>query len=554
MTIQLRDWQREALQKALDWLLVKATDRHFLINAAPGAGKTLASCAITKQLIDLDEIDRVIVIAPRSEVINQWGEDFLQVTGRHMAKVTGADGDIASLSLDVCATWSAIQGLLPELQAVCRTSRTLVICDEHHHAAVEAAWGQGANGAFAEARFVIVLTGTPVRSDGAESVWLAYDDAGAIDHPDEGTYVLTYGKAVDLGYCRPVTFHRHEGKFTVDLDDRHTIRVSGHVKPEIPKDLKRIPGLQKALDFYRLARTPQYEKDGATPLLTGYQATMIEWGSDKLTELRHRMPRAGGLVIAPNIEMAEYMVDLIERIEGERPMLVHSQMPNPTSKIRAFRNTDKRWLVSVAMVSEGVDIKRLRVLVYLPNALTELAFRQAVGRVVRTLGPEDDTRAYVVMPAFETFEVYARRIEEEMSPAARVDSGRPRTKRCGACGSECAIGASECPECGYEFPTAPERTKVCHECGAVNPLSASSCHACGSVFTQDFQLTLDEALRVGAIVRGIDIEEGEVKVAEAMAEKVRGRCLRSGDQVLVRLIKSLPDESYARLQSILSSE
>ena len=83
------------------------------------------------------------------------------------------------------------------------------------------------------------------------------------------------------------------------------------------------------------------------------------------------MPNAGGLIIAPSIEMAEYMVALLEKIEGEKPMLVHSQMPNPNSKIRAFRETDKRWLVPVAMVSEGVDIKRLRVLLYLPNAMTE---------------------------------------------------------------------------------------------------------------------------------------------------------------------------------------
>ena len=87
-------------------------------------------------------------------------------------------------------------------------------------------------------------------------------------------------------------------------------------------------------------------------------------------------------------------------------MLVHSNMGHPNARIKAFRNTTKRWIVSVAMVSEGVDIKRLRVLVYLPNALTELAFRQAVGRVVRTLGPDDDTRAYVVMPSTKIFECY----------------------------------------------------------------------------------------------------------------------------------------------------
>ena len=189
MKLKLRQWQNEALKKAVQWLLVERHDRHFLINAAPGSGKTLAACAIAQTLFEMEEIDRVIVIAPRSEVVNQWAEDFRYVTHRHMGKVTAGDGDIDALSIDICATWSAIQGLLPELQAVCRSSKTLVICDEHHHAAVKAAWGKGADGAFTNAKFVLVLTGTPIRSDGSESVWLAYDDVGAIDHPDEGTYV-----------------------------------------------------------------------------------------------------------------------------------------------------------------------------------------------------------------------------------------------------------------------------------------------------------------------------------------------------------------------------
>lgn len=554
MNLKLRPWQFEALQKALKWLVEERADRHFLINAAPGAGKTLASCAIAQTLIEHGEIDRVIVIAPRSEVVNQWSEDFRRVTGRFMGKVTARDGDIGALGMDVCATWSAVQGLMPELQAVCRASRVLVVCDEHHHAAVEAAWGMGVDGAFTDAAFVLVLTGTPIRSDGAQSVWLAYDDVGAIDHPEAGTYTLTYGEAVDLGYCRPVTFHRHEGRFTVDLEGGHAVQISGHQPAVLPKDLARIPGLQSALDFYRLARTPQFAADHVTPKLDGYQATMLEWGSQKLTDLRLRMPEAGGLVIAPTIEMAEYMVNLIELLEGERPLLVHSQMPNPESRIKAFRNTDKRWLVSVAMVSEGVDIRRLRVLVYLPNALTELAFRQAIGRVVRTGGPEDDTRAYVVMPSFETFEVYARRVEEEMSSSARAGKEEPRTKRCGVCGHECALGERECPECGHEFPVAPKRNKACPECGALNPVTAGACHACGASFSQTFTLTLDEALRAGAIVRGMDLDESEVQKAELIAPQVRNLILRSGDERLVRILKVLPDESWARLRDILTVE
>lgn len=535
------------------WLLVARKDKHFLINAAPGAGKTLASCAIAKELIARGEVDRVIVIAPLAEVVNQWADDFRWVTGRHMAKITSRDGDISALGVDVCATWAAVQGLLIELQAVCNNSKVLLICDEHHHAAVEAAWGTSADSAFETAAFVLVLTGTPIRSDGAQSIWLAYDSVGSITHPEEGTYTLTYGEAVDLGYCRPVTFHRHEGKFTVDLDAGQQVHVSGHSPATLPAELSRIPGLQAALDFYRLARTPKYEADMTTPLRTGYQATMLDWGSQKLSELRNRMPDAGGLVIAPSIEMAEYMVTLLELLEGERPYLVHSNMPNPEAKIKAFRNTNRRWLVSVAMVSEGVDIKRLRVLVYLPNPLTELAFRQAIGRVVRTAGPDDDTRAYVVMPSFETFETYARRIEDEMSSSSRVANDDPRTKRCSACKHECPLGSSVCPECGHAFPIRAPRLKSCGDCGALNPVTASKCHACGASFMQSFSLTLDEALRTGAIVRGMDIEEADVRAAEQMAPAVRQLVLQSGDQRLVRILQTLPDESWARLRSILVS-
>lgn len=343
--LQLRPWQIQAHTKAIQWLTVTGRDRHFLINAAPGAGKTLATCAIANTLITTGEIDRVVVIAPRSEVVNQWAADFRMVTGRHMNKATGADRELHAMGLDLCATWSAISGLQDAFQALCRNHRVLVVCDEHHHAAVAAAWGEGADSAFASARYVIVLTGTPIRSDGAQSVWLAYDNNGAIDHPDEGTYTLTYGEAVDLGYCRPVTFHRHEGRFTVDLEGGEVAQVSGQQVAKLSAKLSRIPALQRSLDFYRLACAPQFESDGRTPLATAYQATMVEWASEKLTDLRDRMPRAGGLVIAPSIEMAEYFATLIERFEGERPIIVHSQMPNAEGRISAFRNTDKRWIV-----------------------------------------------------------------------------------------------------------------------------------------------------------------------------------------------------------------
>jgi superfamily II DNA or RNA helicase len=549
--MKLRPWQSEALQKAMTWLVDEGKDKHFLINAAPGAGKTIAACVIAKNLIDAGQIDRVVVIAPRVEVVKQWSKDFFIVTSRFMGKITGADDKI---EFDVAVTWAAVQSLKDAFQAVCKTDRVLVICDEHHHAAVQAAWGEGADTAFADAKFVLVLTGTPIRSDGKKSVWMAYDDAGAIDHPEEGTYTLTYGEAVDLGYCRPATFHRHEGRFTVDLEDGEQVVVSSKQPAQLTPTLARIPGLQRALDFYKLACAPQYEADKATPRVDGYQGTMVEWASAKLTDLRYRMPNAGGLVIAPSIEMAEYMVKLIEKMEGETPTIVHSQMPNVDGKIDGFRHTDKRWIVSVAMISEGVDIVRLRVLIYLPHALTELAFRQAIGRVVRTNGPDDDTRAYVVMPSFDILEAYARRVEDEMSAAAKKEEGPPKTKKCPSCTTEAPLGAKFCDVCGFEFPQAPSRFKPCGACGGLNPLSAKTCQHCGEDFGTDFTLTLDEALRTGAIVRGMDVDEDEVQEGEEMASTLRKVVMASGDAKLVKVIRQLPEESWARLKRLMNDQ
>lgn len=545
--MKLRKWQQEALDKAYKWLVETAQDKHFLINAAPGAGKTIAACVIARRLIEQGLIDRVVVIAPRVEVVKQWGRDFHAVTGRYMGQITGKADEI---DIDVCATWAAVQGLKDGFQALCESSRVLVICDEHHHAAVSAAWGSSADDAFAAAKYVLVLTGTPIRSDGREAVWMAYTDTGAIDHPEAGTYTLSYGEAVDLEFCRPATFHRHEGKFTVDLEDGEQVQVSSD-EADLPDEIRRIPGLQRALNFYKLVCTPQYEEDGVTPKAEGYQGTMVAWATEKLDDIRLRLANAGGLVIAPSIQTAEYMAALIELMEGEKPTIVHSQLTNAETRIESFRHTDKRWIVSVGMISEGVDIPRLRILIYLPNALTELAFRQAVGRVVRSAGPEDDTRAYVVMPSLNTLETYAQRVEDEMPPDARQEGPPPLTKRCPVCSTEAERSAQFCEACGHEFPAPTPRFKTCSACDAQNPISARECQNCGQSFEHQFTLSLDEALRTGVYSRGIELNEEEVREAEAIAADAREIFLRSGDDRLVKIVRQIPDELMGRVGDMI---
>ena len=87
--INLRPWQENAIAKSLKWYANPDNEKQFLINAAPGAGKTICATVIAQKLIDLDQIDRIIVIAPRKEVVRQWAEDFKNITQRHMMRIMG---------------------------------------------------------------------------------------------------------------------------------------------------------------------------------------------------------------------------------------------------------------------------------------------------------------------------------------------------------------------------------------------------------------------------------------------------------------------------------
>jgi hypothetical protein len=67
----------------------------------------------------------------------------------------------------------------------------------------------------------------------------------------------------------------------------------------------------------------------------------------------------------------------------------------------------------------------------------------------------------------------------------------------------------------------------------------------------EFHLRLEDALRTGVIVRGMDIEEDEAREGETIAGDVREKILRSGDEKLLRILRTLPEQSWARLRNIL---
>jgi hypothetical protein len=97
--------------------------------------------------------------------------------------------------------------------------------------------------------------------------------------------------------------------------------------------------------------------------------------------------------------------------------VVHSDAPDASARIARFSAGTAPWLVSVLMVSEGVDVPRLRVGVYATTARTELFFRQVIGRFIRRTPAPRQQMSHVFLPSDPTLKRLAAEIEEERNHA-----------------------------------------------------------------------------------------------------------------------------------------
>ena len=101
-------------------------------------------------------------------------------------------------------------------------------------------------------------------------------------------------------------------------------------------------------------------------------------------------------------------------------MIVTSDEADASQRIARFAAGTQRWIVSVLMVSEGVDIPRLRVGVYATTARTELFFRQVVGRFIRRSPAPRRQMSFLFLPSDITLKALAGRIEEERNHAIEL--------------------------------------------------------------------------------------------------------------------------------------
>ncbi len=384
----LRAWQRRALDRLAGW-----RGGPFLISAAPGAGKTRPALELARELLASRAVERVVVLCPTTPLTRQWAAAaaILGVQLQPDASGPRPPRDFHG----VAVTYARVAGD-PGAWAAKVSADTLVVVDEAHHLGEDLAWGAGFMRAFAPASRWLLLSGTPFRSDATPIPGVRYDEDGLVV-PDVS---YTYAEAVADGVCRPVAF--------VTFDGTLSWRSGEDV---IESSFETVLSAREAGRRYRTAISTELP-DGLPRILREADA--------KLRTLRAAGHRdAGGLAVAADATHARRVAKLLAEVTGSKPLVVLHTETGAARKLAAFRGSSEPWIVAVNMVSEGVDIPRLRVGVYASAAKTPLIFRQIVGRFVRTVPGREAEPSWVYLPAEQTLRSHAAEIETELRHALR---------------------------------------------------------------------------------------------------------------------------------------
>ena len=219
----------------------------------------------------------------------------------------------------------------------------------------------------------------------------------------EADISYTYADAVRDGICRPVTFIPYDGKLQWRSGD-----------DVVEASFSDVLSGREAGRRYRTAISVDLP-DGLPRILEQAHARL-----EGLRAGGHR--DAGGLVVAADGEHAKAIAKVLRGVTGAAPVVVLHTDARSADKLTRFTDSREPWIVAVNMVSEGVDIPRLRVGVYATAAKTPLIFRQIVGRFVRTIPRRPVEASWVYLPADEVLRIHAAEVETELRHVLRPPS------------------------------------------------------------------------------------------------------------------------------------
>lgn len=512
-----RRWQLNFLEKFTSMTneLCGNPERGFLLYATPGAGKTVAMLAASNWLHQAGLIEWTVIVVPSAPLCSQVAREAKTLFGIDLR--SGSDGADSQFRGEVVTIQSLAHRVYPkdhpkagqpDTRPIERRNRNvLLVVDEFHHPSSKNSWGEDIANTLGGCRFKLFCTGTPFRTDRSELRFVNYKTNvdGELELLPDFSY--DYGKALadstftKLPDEKTISTPSHKrivrtAKFHLyDAEDDQLIRWADNGEVYEHKLSDHLPSIydadcdedaEKGLSV-KVKKMRSMRFDAATEPKFDLARRMIRDAVRQLDRVRQTHGHAGGLVVCKKKKHAEQVAEYMRKELGVDPEVIYEGSDGGTSptQIKDFRRHDcpKKWVVAVQQVSEGVDIKRLRVCVWLTNKKSHLLFLQILGRIIRwehtTIGerqitPELDQLAHMFMPAqgADTLDKddpielvkYAKEIEESI----RLVVEPPEEKKCGLCGDRPAkfgcgncVNSPECPLFKGVCPVCNQQPCVC---------------------------------------------------------------------------------------------
>ena len=391
--IEFRPWQKEYFEMVNQWMA--ENEKSFFCVAGVGSGKTFASLAIADYALKNNGYNSVIVISNTENIKGNWSYNALKHFGLNLDTEYSFKYNWRTEFDGISITYQSLSEQNTEIVKRMVDRGTLLIIDEVHHAGDNRSWGNSIQEIGELSGFVLCLSGTPTRSDNAKIPFGQYNKIGDSEYELQADFSYTYADSVRDGICCPVEFYRHRGDVHTFVGD--VISLNEDMKEEDAR-----PYLRNALD----------------PFQSDMVIDMVKSADDKLNQINERRgENYAGLVICNNIENAKSLhAKLTEEYGHEFSVLVHSEDSESNAKINEFRDDATPWIISVKQVSEGVDIPRIRVIVYASMVTAPLFFTQVIGRGVRNPVhyERDKDQCHVYIPDYKPLVDNSKEIDNQL--------------------------------------------------------------------------------------------------------------------------------------------
>jgi hypothetical protein len=438
--IKLRKWQEqagEAAEKAF-----ASGQQIWVTEACTGSGKTVHGVDVARRMFNARIADLVVVVTPSVATRKGWTKS-LRDGGFNVTDNPDyfGTGDFDALVITYAGRAKLEQSLYHRAVYL----GIFLIIDEYHHAEEDATWGQNVTVLSQKSARTHLLSGTPWRSNGQIAV--------IASHKNRFGQPYYNGDRVDADFK-----YQYKDDLQQPGNDRGTVTVEfafqdsqytshdGRAEELINPHLSKMPELEREewiadalISDKRIGRHVRTQNGGIDYALTSNPLVrdLLDLGCEKLE--RHRSRAASRvpvlLVVAQSIKEASAIHQYLLNVRELRSALIVSDRDEASDEITEVQDKAQGALldviVSVGMVSEGVDIPQIKGVVFLSGIMTLLYIIQVVGRLLRRIRVGDGYMdssvnhlpGFVVAPSAPKLIACAYRIETEISEAAGAQVG-----------------------------------------------------------------------------------------------------------------------------------